>query len=90
MNSYTIFLKTFNHPDEHKIKQVKMFLKDKFPKWRKNRFYNQKFSFKKKITGQSKVLSTNKPVNILCFNGDLLVRNYFCYGQIALSGHKTE
>lgn len=49
MNSYTIFLKTFNHPDEHKIKQVKMFLKDKFPKWRKNRFYNQKFSFKKKI-----------------------------------------
>lgn len=48
------------------------------------------FLFPFKDTGQSKVLSTNKPVNILCFNGDLLVRNYFCYGQIALPGHKTK
>ena len=51
-----------------------------------NHIFTQRYN----MTGQSKVLSTNKPVNILCFNGDLLVRNYFCYGQIALSGHKTE
>ena len=42
------------------------------------------------ITGQLEVLSTNKPVNILCFKGNLLAGNYFCYGQIALLGHKTE
>ena len=41
-------------------------------------------------TGQLKVLSTNKPTNILYFKGNLLVRDYFCYGQLTLSVHKTE
>ena len=40
-------------------------------------------------TGQLKVLTTNKPVNICCFKGNLFIGNYFSYGQSALSGHKT-
>lgn len=55
-----------------------------------NMFHNLELFVLKLVTGQLKVLSTNKPVNILCFKGDLLTRNYFCYGQIILFGHKTE
>lgn len=49
MNTFSILLKSFDAPDEKTIEQVKVALKKRFPNWKRNRFYAEKFSTKKKL-----------------------------------------
>lgn len=49
MNTYSLLVNLFDHPKADKLEQVKGILKNTFPHWRRNEFYVETFSTKRKL-----------------------------------------